>query len=79
MLISCFIIRYNVIITFFYRTTNTEKSTDSEVEIQHNTKRISTVKETEAQEDGHDEINVYEDINYEIHGMSSCPAYGTIN
>ena len=69
-------------LTSYFRTTNTEKSTDSEVtvEIQHNTaEHISAVKETEAQEDGYDEINVYEDMNYEIHGMSICPAYGTID
>jgi hypothetical protein len=59
----------------FYRTTNTKKST----EVDNTTKHNSTVKATEAQEDDRDETNVYEDMNYEIHEMSSCPAYDTIN
>ena len=60
----------------FYRTTNIERS--SEVEIQY-TKHASTEKETEAQDDDCDKINVYESVSDEIHRMSTCPAYDIVN
>ena len=59
----------------FYRATNVEKS--SEVEIQY-IEHASIEKETEAQGDDRDEINVYENVSDEIHRMSTCPAYDTI-
>lgn len=71
---SCVFMVHGLHMITFYRTTSTEKS--SEVEIQHI--KHSTVKETEAQDDDHDKMNVYENLSDEMHRMSTCPAYDTI-